>query len=80
MEMPCTVRGDAWYTYMEGISMSRARHYHEVWKASARAMEGIVTNGAAVLLCMDGKIKAEMFGGVQGIEYLCSVQLKTKWL
>ena len=40
---------------MEGISMSRTRHYHEVWKASARPMEGIVTKGVAVLLCTDSK-------------------------
>ena len=48
--MPCTVRGDAWYTYMEGISMSLTRHYHEVWKASARPVEGIVMKVVAVLL------------------------------
>lgn len=60
--------------------MSCARHYHEVWKASARPVEGIVTNGVSDLLCTDSKIKVEMFGGVLGIEYLCSVQLKTKWL
>ena len=54
--MPGYTVADACYTPITGIPYCRGRHLQQSWKASERALEGIVINVPPILPCRDGKM------------------------
>lgn len=56
LSMPVYTVADACYTPITGIPYCRRRHRLLSWKASERALEGIVINAPPILLCQDGKM------------------------